>query len=379
MSHFIPLSVPNLRGNELKYLTTAVEEEWVSTGGPYIRQFEQQLALFTGVEDAVACQSGTAGLHLALMELGVQRDEAVLVPTLTFIASVNPVHYIGAHPIFMDCDDSLCIDPIKLREFCENECEKRDGALYEKASGRRIRVVVVVHVFGNLADMEAINDIARDYGLLVLEDACEALGSRWCEGRYEGRHAGTVGDAGVFSFNGNKIVTTGGGGMIICSNPARLEHMRFVSTQAKKDPMRFIHEEVGYNYRLTNVQAALGVAQMEQMPTFLATKKTNYLLYKGEGVELLPFREGVEPNYWFYSYMAGNKRDYLIEELGKREIQTRPVWALIHSLKPYENERAYKIERAQYYWENIVNLPCSTNLSADDVREVAAAIKEIIR
>ncbi len=379
MSHFIPLSVPNLRGNELKYLTTAVEEEWVSTGGPYIRQFEQQLALFTGVEDAVACQSGTAGLHLALMELGVQRDEAVLVPTLTFIASVNPVHYIGAHPIFMDCDDSLCIDPIKLREFCENECEKRDGALYEKASGRRIRVVVVVHVFGNLADMEAINDIARDYGLLVLEDACEALGSRWCEGRYEGRHAGTVGDAGVFSFNGNKIVTTGGGGMIICSNPARLEHMRFVSTQAKKDPMRFIHEEVGYNYRLTNVQAALGVAQMEQMPTFLATKKTNYLLYKGEGVELLPFREGVEPNYWFYSYMAGNKRDYLIEELGKREIQTRPVWALIHSLKPYENERAYKIERAQYYWENIVNLPCSTNLSADDVREVAAAIKEIMR
>ncbi len=381
MDFKIPLSVPNLRGRELEYLTECVAGEWVSTGGPYITQFENEIAARVGASGAVACQSGTAGLHLALLELGVREGDAVLVPALTFIASVNPIRYCGAHPVFLDCDDSLCLDPVKLRDFCENECEKRGGALYEKATGRRIAALEVVHIFGNLADMQAICDIAAEFSLPVLEDACEALCSRYDEGRYEGRYAGTIGDIGVYSFNGNKIMTTGGGGMIVAREQKKLDHMRFLSTQAKTDPVRFVHDEVGYNYRLTNLQAAVGCAQAERMDDFLATKKRNYELYKAEGIDLLPFREGTSPNYWFYSYMTGSKerRDALMAALGERGIQTRPIWALINSLNPYLDERSYKIEKAEHYFDNVLNLPCSTNLDEDGVRAVARAIKEAER
>ena len=378
MDFKIPLSVPNLRGRELEYLTECVAGEWVSTGGPYITQFEGELAARVGAVSAVACQSGTAGLHLALLELGVKEGDAVLAPALTFIASVNPIRYCGAHPIFLDCDDSLCLDPDKLRDFCESECEKRGGALYEKASGRRIAAIEVVHVFGNLADMEAICDIAAEFSLPVLEDACEALCTRCDEGRYAGKYAGTIGDIGVYSFNGNKIMTTGGGGMIVARDDKKLAHIRFLSTQAKTDPVRFVHDEIGYNYRLTNLQAAVGCAQLEQMDGFLGVKKRNYELYKALGIELLPFREGTSPNYWFYSYMTGSleRRDALMASLAERGIQTRPIWALINSLKPYLGERAYKIEKACNYFDNVLNLPCSTNLSEDGVREVARALKE---
>lgn len=381
MDFKIPLSVPNLRGRELEYLTECVAGEWVSTGGPYITQFENEIAARVGASGAVACQSGTAGLHLALLELGVREGDAVLVPALTFIASVNPIRYCGAHPIFLDCDDSLCLDPAKLLSFCENECEKRGGALYEKATGRRVAALEVVHVFGNLADMQAICGIAAEFSLPVLEDACEALCSRYDEGRYAGRYAGTIGDIGVFSFNGNKIMTTGGGGMIVAREQKKLDHMRFLSTQAKTDPVRFVHDEVGYNYRLTNLQAAVGCAQAERMNDFLATKKRNYELYKAEGIDLLPFREGTGPNYWFYSYMTGSRgrRDALMAALGERGIQTRPIWALINSLKPYLDERSYEIEKAEYYFDNVLNLPCSTNLTEDGVRAVARAIKEAER
>ena len=297
----IPLSVPNLQGREMELMDGAIRAEWVSTAGPYIKDFEKQIADFVGTDDAVACQSGTAGLHLALMETGVTRDDIVLVPTLTFIATVNPVAYIGATPVFMDCDDTLCMDADKLRDYCANACERRADGLYDKALGKRVKCVNVVHVFGNLANMEAIMDVAAAYGLAVVEDACEALGSRWNEGRYAGKRAGTVGDVGVFSFNGNKIITTGGGGMIVARDPEKLAHMRFLSQQAKTDAFRFIHDEIGYNYRLTNIQAALGVAQMEQLPRFLQVKKANYERYLADGVELWPFREDTSPNYWFSS------------------------------------------------------------------------------
>ncbi|MEG0752149.1 MAG: LegC family aminotransferase [Oscillospiraceae bacterium] len=381
MQFKIPLSVPNLRGRELEYLTECVDGEWVSTGGPYITEFEEKLAGVVGAADAVACQSGTAGLHLAMLQLGVLPGDEVLVPTLTFIASANPVRYCGAQPVFMDCDDSLCLDPIKLRSFCEEQCEVRDGQLFNKSSGRRIAALEVVHVFGNMADMESIVDIAEEFGLPLLEDACEALCTKFDSGRYDGRYAGTIGDIGVFSFNGNKIMTTGGGGMIVAKDVTALAHMRFLSTQAKTDPVRFVHDEIGYNYRLTNMQAALGVAQLEQMPEFLATKKRNYELYQREGIPLLPFRKGISPNYWFYSYMTetAKNRDELMASLGDRGIQTRPIWALMHTLKPYAGNEAYSIERASYYFDHVLNLPCSTNLSTEEVSEVANAIKELVK
>ena len=371
----IPLSIPNLKGKELEYVTEAIRTEWVSTAGPYVTDFEQAVSKYVKITAAAACQSGTAGIHLALMTLGVQTEEEVLVPTLTFIAAVNPVRYLGAEPVFMDCDDNLTMDPIKLRNFCEEECELVGDDLIHKSTQKKVSVVVVVHVFGNLADMAAIMEIAQKYHLKVLEDATEALGSFYLSGRYAGKYAGTIGDLGVYSFNGNKIITTGGGGMIVSNEKMLVERCRFLSTQAKKDAVYFVHEEIGYNYRMTNLQAALGLAQLEQLEDFIKIKMDNYELYCELGIKLLPFRPCTRSNHWFYSYLSEN-RDGLIQYLDKNKVQSRPIWQLIHTLKPYQSSQAYKIEKAQWYYDRVINLPCSSNLGQEDVRRVSALIKQ---
>ena len=379
----IPLSVPNLKGNELAYVKQAVESEWVSTAGPYVSQFEKDIAEYVHVPSAVACQSGTAGLHIALQICGVSRDDLVIVPTLTFIAAVNPVRYLGADPVFMDCDDSLCMDPEKLEEFCREECIYKNITLYHKETGRRIAAVVVVHVFGNMADMEVILRIAEQYNLKVVEDATEAIGTKYETGLYAGRFAGTMGDIGVYSFNGNKIITTGGGGMIVSRNMEHLKEAKHLTTQAKADEANFIHDEVGYNYRLTNLQAALGIAQLEQLEIFISTKKRNYELYRkllpeNAGLSILKFREGIRSNCWFYSLMCEDLSVWrpaeIIEKLKEHHIQTRPIWGLIHEQAPYRGSICYKIEKADYYWKRVVNLPCSTNLTGEDVERVIKAI-----
>lgn len=381
---FIPLSVPNLKGNELQYVSEAIESEWVSTAGPYVARFENEIAAYVGAEKAVSCQSGTAGIHISLQLCGVGREDMVIVPTLTFIATVNPVKYIGAEPMFMDCDDSLCMDPVKLRQFCENECEMRAGQLYHKESGKRVAAMVVVHVFGNMADMETIVPIAKKYNIKVVEDAAEALGTKYTAGKYAGKHAGLIGDIGVYSFNGNKILTTGGGGMIVSNDLALLEKAKHLTTQAKADEVNFIHDEIGYNYRMTNLQAALGVAQLEQLETFIAVKERNYLKYKNElektdGLTIAKFREGTRTNYWFYALLCEKPYKYTSRELMKylsdNKVQSRPVWGLIHEQKPYVGSYTYKIEKAKFYWDRILNLPCSTNLSEQDVERVIALIR----
>ncbi len=384
-SKFIPLSVPNLKGNEIEYVTNAVETEWVSTAGPYVDDFENKVAEYVGVSRAVACQSGTSGIHISLILCGVTAEDMVIVPTLTFIATVNPVKYIGAEPIFMDCDDSLCLDPIKLEAFCREECIYENNTLFHKETRKRIPALVVVHVFGNMADMESIISIAEKYNLKVIEDAAEALGTKYTTGKYNGRFAGTIGDMGVYSFNGNKIITTGGGGMIVSRNAERLELAKHLTTQAKADALNFIHDEVGYNYRLTNLQAALGIAQMEQLESFIETKKLNYEHYLKEiskinGLAMLGFRDDIRANYWFYSVYCDSsyplQRSELILRLNDKRIQCRPVWGLIHEQKPYINCRTYKIKKAIEYYKYIVNVPCSTNLSYEDVEYVINCIKE---
>ena len=353
----IPLSVPNLKGNELAYVKQAVESEWVSTAGPYVSQFEKDIAEYVHVPSAVACQSGTAGLHIALQICGVSLDDLVIVPTLTFIAAVNPVRYLGADPVFMDCDDSLCMDPEKLAGFCREECIYKNNTLYHKETGRRIAAVVVVHVFGNMADMEVVLRIAEQYNLKVVEDATEAIGTKYETGLYAGRFAGTMGDIGVYSFNGNKIITTGGGGMIVSRTMDYLREAKHLTTQAKADEANFIHDEVGYNYRLTNLQAALGIAQLEQLETFISTKKRNYELYRkllpeNFGLSILKFREGIRSNCWFYSLMCEDLSVWrpaeIIEKLKEHHIQTRPIWGLIHEQAPYRGSICYKIEKADY-------------------------------
>ena len=389
MKRFVPLSIPNFNGNEKKYVDDALEQGWVSTGGAYITRLEQQLAEFLKVDRAAACQSGTSGLHLALVECGVQPGDMVIVPTLTFIAAVNPVRYQFAEPVFMDCDESLCLDPEKLAEFCEKECKLEAQQLVHKKSGRVVKAVIVVHVFGNLADMEAIMSIAGKYHLKVVEDATEALGSHYTAGKLAGRYAGTIGDFGVYSFNGNKIITTGGGGAVTARCADEVEHLKYLSTQAKDDPQFYIHNEIGYNYRMTNLQAALGVAQMEELQQFIETKHRNYILYKERFREvsfgtLLPFREGTCSNQWFYSLqlredrLQGKDMRDIIGALQERGIQTRAIWGLIHEQKPYRQNIAYKIEKSPCYSATVLNIPSSTQLTEEDICYAAEQITEVL-
>lgn len=388
MSRFVPLSIPNFEGNESKYVNDALDQGWVSTGGAYITKLEEMMAEYLKVKKVAAVQSGTAALHLSLRECGVLPGDMVLVPTLTFIAAVNPVKYQFADPVFIDCDDTLCMDPIKLRRFCEEECELKDDKLQHKVTRKHVKAIVVVHVFGNLADMEAIMDIAVEYNLKVVEDATEALGTYYTEGRYAGMYAGTIGDFGAYSFNGNKIITTGGGGAVTAKDEENVKHMQYISTQAKDDPHYYIHNEIGFNYRMTNLQAALGVAQLEELPEFVKRKNNNYdkyleLFEDFEYGKMLGFREGTYSNKWFYSLevkmdkMNGSLRD-IITKLEKKGVQTRAIWGLIHEQKPFVGDLAYEMEKAPYYSSCILNFPCSTQITNEEIEYVAQTIKEVL-
>ena len=380
MASFIPLSVPNFQGNEKEYVNEAVVSEWVSTGGSKVGDFENAIAHYVGMPRAVACNSGTSGLHLAAMVAGLGKGDEVLVPTLTFIAAVNPTtRYVGAEPVFIGCDDSLCMDPAAAERFCAERCELQGERLIDKATGAHVKAIVVVHVFGNMADMPAFLALAEKYHLILIEDATEALGTHYTEGPLKGKFAGTIGDVGVYSFNGNKIITTGAGGMVVSNHPDWAEHAKHLSTQAKADELQFLHDEVGYNYRMTNLQAALGLAQIEELEGFIAHKHAMWQMYKDaldgkNGYRILDFDEnGVRPNKWFYSlYLEDDRhdRDNLIAALQKEKIQTRPVWALIHEQADYPGSQAYGLEKAEEYRKRIVNLPCSTNLTREDCQRV---------
>lgn len=382
----IPLSVPNFEGNEKKYVDDALAQGWVSTGGAYIIQMEQKMEEFLNTEKVAACQSGTSAIHLSLVEAGVLPGDVVLVPPLTFIAAVNPVRYQFATPVFIDCDDSFCMDPDKLKTFCENECVFKKNRLLFK--DKVVKAIIVVHVFGNMADMEAIMDVANKYCLKVIEDATEALGTYYTEGRYAGKYAGTIGNFGAYSFNGNKIITTGGGGAVTSNHAEAVNHLRYLSTQAKNDPHYYIHDEVGYNYRMTNLQAALGVAQMEKLPEFIRRKHQNYEIYQKEFegfplAELMPFRKGTFPNKWFYSLkidrtkVTATMRE-IITLLENKGIQTRAIWGLINEQKPYKEEETYQMEKAPYYASRILNIPCSTQITEEEIIYVAKEVKSLL-
>ena len=383
----IPLSVPNFEGNERKYVDDAIDQGWVSTGGAYITKLEQDMAGFLHTKNVAACQSGTSALHLSLIEAGVQPGDAVLVPPLTFIAAVNPVKYQFATPIFIDCDDSFCMDPVKLQDFCECECQFDGQNLTYK--DKTVKALIVVHVFGNMADMVSILKIAHRYNIKVIEDATEALGTKYTEGPLTGKFAGTIGDFGCYSFNGNKIITTGGGGAVTANDAKIVDHIRYLSTQAKDDSHYYIHHEVGYNYRMTNIQAALGVAQMEELPEFIRRKQRNYETYKilfrnFELAKLKPFRKGTASNKWFYSLeidrnkITAPMRD-IITRLEQKGIQTRAIWGLINEQLPYVNEYAYRLEKAPYYAERILNFPSGTQITEEEIAYVAEQIMLVLK
>ena len=383
MTKFIPLSIPNLKGNELKYVTEAVSTEWVSTSGGDIALFEEKFAEYLGVRSACAVQSGTAGLHLCLRHYGIGKDDIVLVPTLTFIATINPVIYQNAEPIFFDCDEHLCIDVDQVAQYLENECDFDGQKTIDKKTGKCVKAIIPVHIFGDYVDMNKLMPLAEKYNLVVIEDATEALGTRIKDGKYKDVNVGKIGHAAVFSFNGNKIMTTGGGGMVVSNDEKALDHMRYLSQQAKDDAVYFINNEVGYNYRMTNLQAALGRAQLEQLDDFIKVKQRNYHQYNSllqdMGYSMLEFRCAEKSNCWFYSLLTGENspklRDEIIKYFSDNKIQTRPVWTLNHRQKPFVEYRRMSCAKAENFYNQIVNLPCSTNLPPEDVEYVCSVLK----
>ncbi len=291
MSEIIPLSVPSIQGNEWKYIKECLDTEWVSSAGKYVNLFEQKVCEFTGAKYAVSCVNGTAALQVALQIVGVKPKDEVIVPTLTFISPVNVVKYLNAEPIFMDCDAYYNIDVDKTIQFLEQETETRSviarsGATrqsyfcFNKKTGHRISAIIPVHIFGNACNLEKLIPICKERNIRIIEDATESLGTYYTKVKYKNKYTGTIGDIGCYSFNGNKIITTGGGGMIVTDNKEYADKARYLTTQAKDDEVRYIHNEIGYNFRLTNIQAAMGVAQLEQLPEFLKIKTQNFELYK---------------------------------------------------------------------------------------------------
>ncbi|MDR0738722.1 MAG: DegT/DnrJ/EryC1/StrS aminotransferase family protein [Oscillospiraceae bacterium] len=368
----IPLSVPNLIGHEIKYVVDAMKSGWISAG-ECIRKFEKTIATYIKIENAVACQSGTAALHLALLALGVQNNDEVVISTISFIASVNPIKYVGAHPVFIDCDDSLCMDAEKLEDFIKEKCFFDGKILINKLTSRRIKAVLVVYIFGNVPNLEKILDLSKKYNFKIIEDAAEALGTYYKEGSLKGMFIGAIGDVGIFSFNANKIITTSSGGIVVSKDEKIMSKAKLLSMQSKDSSIYFIHNNIGYNYQMTNLQAAIGLAQFENLEKFIKIKNDNYKLYEEQGVKLLSFNPNIRSNKWMYSFLT-SKRDEIIQHLKEHSIESRPIWKPMHLQKSYQESFCYKIEKALFYWKQIVNLPCSTNLTSENVKKTSKLV-----
>lgn len=374
----IPLSEPEISGNEWKYIKDCLDTGWVSSVGSYVNRFEEMVASYIGAKYAVAAVNGTSALHISLIVAGVRPDDEVIVPALTFIAPANAVRYCNAHPVFMDCyPDTLCMDIGKLAGFLASECEQHaDGSTYNKKTGRKIKAVIPVHIFGHPADMDSLLELCKKNNIDVIEDATESLGSE-----YKGEKTGSFGEIGCFSFNGNKIITTGGGGMAVTDDENIAKRIRHLTTQAKSDQFEYDHDEIGYNYRLTNIQAAMGVAQMEKIDDFISIKRKNAALYRGllSGVDEVKFmweKEWVQSNFWFYTVkVPKDHKKALMEYLLSKNIQVRPIWKLIHTLPMYHDCQSYRIENAVEAYDKSINIPCSVNLTSRDIEIVIENIK----
>lgn len=377
---FIPLCVPEIRGHEWDYVKECLDANWVSSSGGYVDRFETELARSVGSQHAVATVSGTAALHLALLVAGVQRDEEVLVSDLTFIAPASAVRYVGAWPVFMDAESSYWqMDPDKVSDFLSRGCEWRQGSLYNRATRRRVAAIIAVHILGHPVDLDPILEMARAYGLKVIEDATESLGAQ-----YKGRSLGQLGDFGCFSFNGNKVITTGGGGMLVTDSEESAERARYLSTHAKDDPVEYVHGAVGYNYRLTNLQAAMGCAQLEQLDTFVQKKRHiagEYTRALGEVPGLTPPSEATwaSSSSWLYTVLVdeakyGLDSRALLRRLDQEGIQTRPLWQPLHLSPVFADCEPIDCAVAEDLYRRALSLPSSVGLTAEQQEHVVEVV-----
>ena len=382
--YLIPLSVPNIKGNEWKYVKECLDSEWVSSAGKYVSVFEKKISEYTGAKYAVACINGTSALQVSLRLAGVNPQDEVIVPTLTFIAPVNAIIYNQAFPIFMDADEYYNIDVTKTIEFIENRTVFKDGFTFNKITNRRITAIIPVHVWGNACWLDEIQPLCEERNIAIIEDASESLGTVYKYGNFKGRHTGTIGELGCISFNGNKIITAGGGGMILTDDEKLADKAHYLTTQAKDDSVRYIHHEIGYNFRLTNIQAALGVAQLEQLSGFLKRKKEINQQYVKAVEQIKGLVMAAVPNYadnnqWMNllqinSKTYGEDREVLMKRLEGNSIQTRPVWGLNHLQKPYRDCQNYKIEKTDELVAKSLCLPSSTNLQNEDLKNIVGML-----
>ena len=372
------LSGPNMGGNELNYITECIETGWVSSVGSYVDKFEKITAEFAGTKYAVATSSGTTALHMCLILMGVNDNDLIIAPNITFVATLNSIRYTGASPVLIDVDEiNWQMDLDLFEEFLMTETMQKDGSCFHKKTGKRIPLVMPVHVLGNMCDMERLIDIAKKYNLIIIEDSTEALGSY-----YKGRHAGSFGLLGTFSYNGNKIITTGGGGMIVTDNESLAKRAKHLTTQAKSDSFEYMHDEIGYNYRLVNVAAAMGVAQMEQLPGFLKRKEEIIRFYKNElcGVGDIEFQEvsaDVKPNWWMPTIKSAKQRE-LLKVLNDNKMQSRPFWVPMNQLPMFKDDIFYnRTNRSEFLYRTCLSIPCSTNITNEDLKAVSDKIKTV--
>ncbi len=379
---FIPLSIPCLNGKEWALVKECLDTNWVSSVGKFVVQFEKEIAQFTGSRFAVATSSGTAALHVSLIVAGIGPDDEVILPTISFIAPANAIRYVGAWPVFMDVEPQYWqMDVEKLSEFLHKECVYKKGKLLNRKTKRVVKGILPVHILGHPADMDPILALARKFKLVVIEDAAEALGTK-----YKGRHAGTFGKTGILSFNGNKVITTGGGGMILTDDEKFAKKAKYLTTQAKDNDLEGIHNEIGFNYRLTNIQAALGVGQLKEIKGYLNKKKEIAHCYEQElkdvvGIQLPRQAPWAESAFWLFTICV-NKNKFsissrqLLKKLAEQHIETKPLWHPLYSLPPFKKCFAYRIEFADRLYREALSLPSSVHLNPSEQKRVVAVIKD---
>ncbi len=361
---FIPLHAPLFNGNEKKYLNECIDTTYVSSVGKFVDKFEDEIAQFTGASKAVSCVNGTNALHLALQLVGVESNTEVITQPLTFIATANAISYCGASPVFLDVDiDTMGLSPNSLKKWLEeNTIQKAsDKQTINKITGKRIAACVPMHTFGHPCRIDQIVEICNEYNIPVVEDAAESLGSY-----YKGKHTGLFGRIGVLSFNGNKVLTTGGGGMLLFTDELLAAKAKHLTTQAKiPHPWEFTHDSIGYNYRMPNINAALGLAQLEQLPLFLQSKRTIADAYKSfflqMGIKFFEEPTSSISNYWLNAILFDNKeeRNAFLKYSNENKVMTRPAWTLMNELDMFKGCETDNLINAKAIANTLVNIPSS--------------------
>jgi len=358
---FIPLHAPHFGGNEKKYLNECIDTTFVSSVGEFVNRFEKDIATYTKAKKAVVCVSGTNALHMSMMLLGVERDDEVLTQALTFIATCNAISYIGAIPVFIDVDmETMGFSPDAMKKWLTKNAEIKNNQCYNKNTGRRVKACVPMHTFGHPCKIDEIADLCKEYHIELVEDAAESMGSL-----YKGKHTGTFGKIGCLSFNGNKTMTTGGGGMMLFQDEELADYAKHITTQAKvPHKWNFVHDQIGYNYRMPNINAALGCAQLEQIDTILKDKRDTAKRYKEyfkniPDIEFFDEPKNCKSNFWLNSILLKDKKEQqeLLEYTNDHGVMTRPIWELMNRLDMFKHCETDGLKNTKWFVDRVVNIP----------------------